>query len=471
MRRPAHEDAPPTRPGALEQLQEWLATFPRHHAVAACVLLALFGLTLIVYPSSNVNANRKSAELELQFIAEGPLPAKPVAATTAPPPSKPAEIKTPEWHALTVKPGDTLSQLFTRAGLNDAAMYRVLHSGPDAKALTRIYPGQTVEFKVDDNGLQALRLVRTKLEQLEFDRTAEGTYAAREIIHQPDISVSFRQAELRDNLFLSASRVGLTNRLILDLANIFGGVIDFVYDPRPGDTFNVMFEEQYFEGERLGEGEILAATYTNEGKTYTAFRYTDPHGDTGYFSPEGESMRKAFLRAPLDFTRISSNFNPNRLHPVFKTVRPHRGTDYAAPRGTPVYAAGNGRILESGYSKANGNYVFVQHGESYVTKYLHLDKRAVKAGQRVKQGQIIGRVGATGYATGPHLHYEFLVNGVHRNPRTIIDQLPKAQSIPADERDHFERSIQPLQTQFAGYVRSSDTQYALSDDPARDRGT
>ena len=141
-------------------------------------------------------------------------------------------------------------------------------------------------------------------------------------------------------------------------------------------------------------------------------------------------MRKAFLLAPVDFTRISSNFNPRRLHPIYKTSRPHRGTDYAASTGTPVFAAGDGRVSKAGYSKANGNYVFIQHGEQYVTKYLHLHKRKVKQGQRVSQSQVIGTVGSTGAATGPHLHYEFLMNGVHRNPRTIHKKLPKAKSLP-----------------------------------------
>lgn len=160
-------------------------------------------------------------------------------------------------------------------------------------------------------------------------------------------------------------------------------------------------------------------------------------------------MRRQFMLAPVDFTRISSNFNPRRLHPIYKTRRPHRGTDYAAPRGTPVFAAGEGRVTEAGYTKANGNYVVIKHGQAYTTKYLHLHKRKVRKGQRVEQHQVIGTVGSTGAATGPHLHYEFLLNGVHRNPRTIHKKLPKAESLAAIEMPQFRAQTQTFQMQLA----------------------
>ncbi len=180
----------------------------------------------------------------------------------------------------------------------------------------------------------------------------------------------------------------------------------------------------------------------------------------GYYSEDGTSMRKAFLLAPVDFTRISSNFNMRRLHPIYKTTRPHRGTDYAAPTGTPVYAAGDGRVIKSGYTRANGNYLFLQHGDQYVTHYLHLHQRKVKQGQRVSQGQVIGTVGSTGAATGPHLHYEFLVNGVHRDPRKIHEQLPKAKVLAAAELPAFQASIANASRQLASL--QTDTRLALN---------
>jgi murein DD-endopeptidase MepM/ murein hydrolase activator NlpD len=237
--------------------------------------------------------------------------------------------------------------------------------------------------------------------------------------------------------------------MIMQLANIFGGVIDFVQDPRKGDTIRLVYEELYLDGEKYKDGAIVAASFSNRGTTYNAFRYTDSAGDVGYYNEDGVSMRKAFLLAPVDFSRISSNFNLRRLHPIYKTTRPHRGTDYAAPRGTPVFAAGDGRVIKAGYSRANGNYVFIQHGEQYVTRYLHLNKRKVKRGQRVSQSQVIGTVGSTGAATGPHLHYEFLMNGVHRNPRTIHKKLPKAKTLPASELAMFRQAINEATLQLA----------------------
>ena len=160
-------------------------------------------------------------------------------------------------------------------------------------------------------------------------------------------------------------------------------------------------------------------------------------------------MRKAFLRAPLDFTRISSGFNMRRLHPITKQVKPHRGIDYAAPRGTPIFSTGDGRVIESSRSRANGNYIFIRHGESYITKYLHLHRRSVSKGQRIKQGQIIGQVGCTGLCSGPHLHYEFLVDGVHRNPRTILKKLPKAKRLSTKYKTDFIAAITSTQMQLA----------------------
>ncbi|MBT8149615.1 MAG: peptidoglycan DD-metalloendopeptidase family protein, partial [Pseudomonadales bacterium] len=239
------------------------------------------------------------------------------------------------------------------------------------------------------------------------------------------------------SLSRAAEKAGLSAATTMNMANIFGGVMDFALDVRSGDRFTVIYEEHYLQGKKIKDGVIVAAQYVNNGTSFNAFRYEHSNGEVGYYNEEGVSMRKAFLRAPLDFTRVSSSFNMKRLHPITKKVKPHRGIDYAARRGTPVYTVGDGRVVKSGYSKANGKYVVIKHGESYTTKYLHLDRRSVKRGQRVKQGQVIGNVGCTGLCTGPHLHYEFLAHGVHRNPRTIIKKLPKAKKLAKSERHAF----------------------------------
>jgi murein DD-endopeptidase MepM/ murein hydrolase activator NlpD len=278
---------------------------------------------------------------------------------------------------------------------------------------------------------------------------SKNGYTAEEIIRIPDTQAHFAAATLESSLFLAGQKAGIPQKTIMELANVFGGVIDFILDPRKGDHFTALYEEQFLDGEKIATGNILAAQFINRGKTHTAVRYVDAHGQVGYYTPDGVSMRKAFLRAPLDFARISSSFNLQRKHPIHNKIKAHRGIDYAAPTGTPVVSAGDGRVVRAGYNKANGNFLVVQHGQQYTTKYLHLSKRHVKKGQKVSQGEMIGRVGSTGWATGPHLHYEFLVNGVHRNPRTILDKLPKAKAINAGEMAAFKQTISPLIAQLS----------------------
>ncbi len=360
-----------------------------------------------------------------------------------------------QWSHQTVRNGDNLSLIFARAGLTDRDVYEVTRTD-NGRALRKIYPGETIGFKTSDDGqLLAVKHIESRLRWTTYSRSENGRYQASVTERTPELRQQTATMEITSSLFLAGQSAGLSQRLIMDLAGIFGGVVDFALDPRVGDTIELVFEEKYLDGEKLEDGAILAAAFTNKGETFEAYRYTDSQGDIGYYNAEGVSMRKAFLRAPVDFTRVSSNFNPNRLHPIYKTKRPHRGTDYAAPTGTPVYAAGDGRVVEAGYTRANGNYVFIQHGESYKTHYLHLHKRQVKQGQRVKQGELIGSVGSTGAATGPHLHYEFLVNGVHRNPRTVHKILPKAKSLPKTELARFQSHIQQPEQQLAALQRNA----------------
>jgi murein DD-endopeptidase MepM/ murein hydrolase activator NlpD len=369
-------------------------------------------------------------------------------------PTAPAAIDA--WAQQTVRRGDNLSLIFKRAGFNDGDVHRVVTQAPDGKSLARIYPGQTIAFLSDDQGkLEAVRHVKSPLVTVTYTLTEQG-FDSVVTERSPESRETWTSGEIKSSLFLAGQDAGLSHNMIMELANIFGGVIDFVLDPRKGDSFHLIYEELYLDGEKYKDGTIIAASFTNQGETFNAYRYRDSQGDVSYYNEEGVSMRKAFLLAPVDFTRISSNFNPNRLHPIYKTRRPHRGTDYAAPTGTPVFAAGDGRVSKAGYSRANGNYVFIQHGEQYVTRYLHLHKRKVKQGQRVSQSQVIGTVGATGAATGPHLHYEFLMNGVHRNPRTIHKKLPKAKSLPKTEMAQFRKATHKASEQLAS-LRSNNT--------------
>ena len=337
----------------------------------------------------------------------------------------------------TIKSGDNLSTVFQSVGLGAQTVYRITQSGDEGKALTRMFPGETLAFVFNgDDALQKIVRQKSALESITFTPN-EKSFSVQRELRTPEVRQVNRSTTVTQSLALAANRAGISDTITMNMANIFGGVIDFVYDVRSGDRFTVLYEELYLDGKKIDEGNIIAAQYVNRDKAYNAFRYEHDSGEIGYYNEDGVSMRKAFLRAPLDFTRVSSGFNLKRLHPITKKVKPHRGIDYAAPTGTPVFSVGEGRVVASGYSNANGKYVFVKHGEAYTTKYLHLSRRTVKKGQRVKQGQIIGHVGCTGLCTGPHLHYEFLVNGVHRNPRTIVSKLPKAKKLNNSELPAF----------------------------------
>lgn len=431
--------------------------------LASALALGLIGSGLLLTPSGEQPQDPASARTSPAAPAAS-IPAHPAAnerQQAADPIPTPAPVVEIPWHEETVRRGDNLSLIFKRAGYNDRDVYQVVSQASDGKRLERIFPGQTIAFQADDSGaLASVRYVESPLQTVVYTREANG-FSSTVSTREPETREAWATGTISSSLFLAGQEAGLSQNMIMEMANIFGGVIDFVLDPRKGDTMQLIYEELYLDGEKYRDGTIVAAAFTNQGETFNAFRYEDTNGDINYYNEDGVSMRKAFLLAPVDFTRISSNFNMRRLHPIYKTHRPHRGTDYAAPTGTPVFAAGDGRVIKAGYTKANGNYVFIQHGEQYVTRYLHLHKRKVKQGQRVSQSQVIGTVGATGAATGPHLHYEFLVDGVHRNPRTIHKQLPKAKSLPESEMPRFREAIRDISTQLAAL--QTDNRLAMND--------
>lgn len=409
--------------------------------------------------TANTATQNDAAELNVESTATDALsePAfDPEVATAQAEPTPVLEQK-----SFTVRSGDSLSTLFKRAGLSDREVYTLTHSCDEAKSLTRIMPGHEVVFYLNpEGGLEKLSHIPNRLNSTHFEKDGDGFKAVQEI-KEPELRPVYKEAVIASSLYMAGQSVGIDDAMIMELANIFGWDVDFALDIRKGDHFSVLYEEKYLDGEKIGNGAILAAEFTNQGHKFKAVRYTHANGESHYYTPEGNSMRKAFLLAPVDFRRISGNFNPKRLHPIFKTVRPHRGTDYAANTGTPVWASGDGKVVASGYTKPNGNYVFIQHGNNIVTKYIHLNKRKVKTGQRVKQKQVIGTVGSTGYATGPHLHYEFLLDGVHRNPRTIVQKLPKAKSIAGAEKQDFLAQTKPLVAQLQRHTSAS--QLAMGD--------
>lgn len=461
-----------------KRLSAFLRQYPRGHVVAAGSLFV--GLALVLALSSaggEAKSERQSQPLTLNLAKSetsfdnetAPLlqggskhsEAKAVAPATAEPVEPPApELKRTTY---TVKSGDSLSVLFKRAGLTDRDLYELIDQAPEARALRRIMPGNEITFALSQDGqLEELVYQRDQLRSLRFTRE-EGSFGAEELERTPDVRIAYRRATIDSSLFLAGQAAGMTDNLTMELAGIFGWDIDFILDIRRGDTFSVLFEEHFLDGEKIGNGPILAAQFTNRGKTFEAVRYVDASGDSNYYTPEGRSMRRAFLRTPVSFTRISSPFNPNRRHPVLNTIRAHEGTDYAAPRGTPVKASGDGRVKFAGRKGGYGNTIIIKHGQTYQTLYAHLNgfRRGVRSGERVKQGQIIGYVGSSGLATGPHLHYEFHVNGAVRNPVTV--ELPQAESVPSSEMARFESQVQPIIAELEKYQR--DTQLAgLSND-------
>ena len=394
-------------------------------------LTLVIGCCLVLVGLSGLGDNTYQAEQDIeQILAELPSPQTLPETDITPATSDPTVVLFDE-----VKQGDNLASIFQRNGFGARDVHEIT-STDYGKQLKEIFPGHRLSFTKLGDTLQTLTYSTDRLTSYTFRRNGDGFIAQKDVF-QPERVTTYKHSSIDSSLFVASQRAGLPDNLTMRLAQIFQWDIDFVLDIRPGDEFFVLFEELYFEGEFIGYGDILAAEFVNQGKRYRAVQYQTKSGRKDYFTPEGISMRKAFLRAPVEFSRISSRFNMRRLHPVRKTVRPHRGIDYAAPVGTPILAAGDGRINTATRNRANGRYIIINHGQQFVTKYLHLSKfaRGIKAGKKVKQGQVIGYVGATGLVTGPHLHYEFLVNGVQMNPRTVA--LPKAKSISKNELAEF----------------------------------
>ncbi len=365
------------------------------------------------------------------------------------------------WQTLEVKSGDSLSVLFDRAGVKPDQLLELMKISTAKQQLRRIHPGEQIKIMHDGQGkLLALDYPVSTESYLLVERRDDQLMAD---IHQHEIEVrsAYASGEIDSSLFMASSKAGLSHNLTMELANIFGWDIDFVMDIRKGDQFTVIYEQRYKNGNKIKDGKILAAEFINQGKVHRALRYVDPANDeAGYYTPSGHSMRKEFLRSPVNFSRISSRFSTGRYHPILHKIRSHKGVDYAASRGTPVRAAGDGKVAFKGNKGGYGKTIVLQHGSRYTTLYAHLNNynKHIRAGGRIKQGQVIGYVGSSGLATGPHLHYEFRVNGVHRNPLTV--KFPSSRPVAKAHRDNFQLSTQ-------GYIAQldvlSDNALALND--------
>ena len=446
--------------------------YPKTHLLAASGLAALLRLALLVFPSSHVLAKKSTLILELESHAEQLTQdqdaAEAVQATneTAASPfaqidnsaeqpqetaqAEPApaagveEKKAPPHREVIVAKGDTPSALFEKVGLPATSVHDVLASDKQAKQFSQLKRGQKLEFELTPDGqLTTLHSKVSDLETITLTKNDKG-YAFNRVTAKPSVRSAYVHGVINSSLSQSAARAGLSHSLTMDMASVFGYDVDFAQDIRQGDEFDVIYEQKVVNGKAVGNGPILSARFTNRGKTYTAVRYTNKQGNSSYYTADGNSMRKAFIRTPVDFARISSKFSMGRKHPILNKIRAHKGVDYAAPRGTPIKAAGDGKVLLAGRRGGYGNTVIIQHGNTYRTLYGHMQgfAKGVKTGGSVKQGQVIGYIGTTGLSTGPHLHYEFQVNGVHVDP--LGQKVAMADPISKAERARFLAQSQPL---------------------------
>jgi murein DD-endopeptidase MepM/ murein hydrolase activator NlpD len=333
-----------------------------------------------------------------------------------------------------IKSGESLSSIFARHNLKIDDLHQI------GKQFKKITSGKTLKLTTSENGeLEEIAYQKNSLETVIATRKKNG-FSVEILKKELEKQIISASGQIDSSFFLAGKEAGLPDKTIMQLTRIFRWDIDFALNIKQGDSFSIVYEKLYAEGRQVGTGNILAAEFINRGKTYKAVRYEDQNGNTGYYTPEGNGMRKAFIRTPVDFARISSHFNMNRRHPVLNRIRAHKGVDYAAKKGTPIKSTGDGIITFQGRQSGYGRVVIIQHGKHYSTLYAHMSafSKHYKQGNQVKQGSIIGYVGQSGLASGPHLHYEFRIDNQHRDPLSV--RLPN--SAPVDSRflAHFKKT-------------------------------
>lgn len=353
------------------------------------------------------------------------------------------EIQYPLAVDYQVKDGESLSAIFSKFELSKTTLHTIT-SSEEGQDFVKLKAGDMLQIKISAPG---------ELEYLIYKKNPVDTLIAAKNDSSFDIQlvsapiereIATVQGTIQNSLYLDAKHAGLPDKLIMKLADIFAWDIDFAQNLKDGDQFTVIYEKFLVEGKQVYTGEIMATEFTNKGKTFAAIRYKDKEGNSTYYTPQGKGMKKTFLSSPVDFARISSGFNLHRLHPILNTIRAHKGVDYAAAIGTPVKTVGNGKIIFRGTQHGYGNVVIVQHGEKYTTLYGHLSGfgEDQTVGSEVSQGDVIGYVGQSGLATGPHLHYEFRIDGVHQDPLAV--NLPEAYTTSKEFLAEFKAQTQPF---------------------------
>lgn len=354
-----------------------------------------------------------------------------------------------QWTSITIERGQTLGEIFAKFGISSRQLARIVAAAPSADSFTRLRPGDRIGIRrAFDGSLTALQLDvdsdTRRIVEIHGDKVSERT------IDRPlEKHVRVASGRIVGSLFGAGEEAGLDDGTIIQLAKVFGYDIDFAQDLRRGDRFSVVFEEVFRDGEVVPGGNILAATFVNRDRRFDALRFTKPDGSVEYYDQAGRPLRKAFIRTPVEFSRISSRFSSARRHPILGTVRAHKGVDYAAPSGTPIMAAADGRVTFAGWKTGYGRVVILDHGRGHTTVYAHMSRFGsyAKVGHRVRQGDNIGYVGMTGLATAPHLHYEFRIQGVHRDPLKVT--LPPPEPLPQSMLAKFRAATLPLLGQLA----------------------
>lgn len=392
----------------------------------------------LVSQSTNNAPSAESPTSTASLFNEDPLP-DPALTLTLPqtPPDEPTE-PAPVATTIKVKSGDSLSTIFSRLGLNYQTVSDVIAVGDQAAPLKNLRPGDQLNVEMTpDNQLLAINYQLAPNKTLSIRRDANDQFTADKIVLPMETRLATAEGVIDSSLYQSAIESGLSANMVMELADIFGWKINFLKDIQNGDHFRIVYEEKYVNGKHVDTGAVVAAEFVNNGKTYQAVRYTAPNGKTGYYEPNGASLARGFLRYPVAFSRISSKFNMHRMHPLYHKIRAHKGVDFAAPTGTPIHAAGRGKIEFIGWQHGYGKVIKIKHDGGFETVYGHMSRfnNQLKRGSSVDMGETIGYVGMTGAATGPHLHYEFHVKGVYTDP--LVAKLPEANPIPSKYRQDF----------------------------------
>jgi murein DD-endopeptidase MepM/ murein hydrolase activator NlpD len=352
-------------------------------------------------------------------------------------------IKDNTWQIISTRQGDTLSAVFSRLGLSAQNLHAVLKDNPHAKVLTTIKPLQQLQFLIKNNELEKLIVPFTSTQFLVIYKE-QGSYHTKIDSKKMNSHDHYVTATIQGSLFGTAKRLNIPYKLIHQMTEILNWEIDFARDVRAGDRFTMIYKAFYIEDKLVGTGELTAVSYTNRGKTYQAIRHVNSAGDADYYTPQGNSLKKAFSRYPLKFSHFSSTFSLSRFHPILHYNRPHKGIDLAARIGTPILATGNGVIEIIGRQNAYGNMIKIKHDNQFSSIYGHMLKfqKGLSKGSKVKRGQVIGYVGQTGLASGPHCHYEFHIRNNPKNPTTV--DLPKSAPIPMKEMASFKANTGTL---------------------------